>query len=137
MEITEEQISDREDTSSTLEEAAREAINECLPSKSIKLYEKQYDDFVKWCNSKGTRNFTENVLLVYFSEKSKSVASSTLWSYYSMLKSMILVKKDIDISKYCKLIAFIKQKKKQRIFAKEIKNLNIRTDYTIFDRSYG
>ena len=97
-------------TPPALEEAAREATYECLPSKSRKLYEKQYDEFKKWCSLKGTQKCTENILLAYFLEKSKTGKCSTLWSYYSMLKSMLLVKSNIDISKFRKLLAFIKRK---------------------------
>ncbi|KAJ8914397.1 hypothetical protein NQ315_017487 [Exocentrus adspersus] len=64
----------------------------------------------------------ETVLLAYLSEKAKKVKPSTLWSYYSMLKSTLLVNDNCDISKYSKLIALLKKlcdgykPKKSKIF---------------------
>lgn len=107
-------------------EAAPEATLNLLPSKSRKIYEKAYDDFAKWCLGKGVlQHYSENVLLAYFSENSKRLKSSTLWSQYSMLKATISVKNNTDISKYPRLIAFLKRQaegykpKKSKILARE------------------
>lgn len=91
---------------------AAEAIisQELIPQKSKKLYEQQYESFVRWCNEKHVKEYNENALLVYFNEKSKRYCSSTLWSYYSMLKTTINIKHNIDISKFSKLLAFLKRK---------------------------
>jgi hypothetical protein len=43
-------------------------------------------------------NVSEKELLAYFSEKSKKVMPTTLWSYYSMLKCTLLVNENCDIS---------------------------------------
>ncbi|KAK5646365.1 hypothetical protein RI129_004829 [Pyrocoelia pectoralis] len=51
-----------------------------------------------------------NVLVAYFEEKSKYLKSSTLWSVYSMLKSTLNIKENINIEKYTKLIALLKRK---------------------------
>lgn len=94
-----------------IEAAAEEAVNQLLPSKSRKVYEKSYEDFVIWCRQKRIQDHTnENVFLAYFNEKSKTVRASTLWANYSMIKSMVMVKSNIDISKYPKLKAFLKRK---------------------------
>lgn len=96
-----------------------------LPQKSADIYQKQYEIFATWCAKRGIKNYTENVFLVYFSEKAKTCKPSTLWSTYSMLKSTIMIKHNINISKYTKLIAFIKQKntgykpKKPNIFTRD------------------
>lgn len=77
---------------------------------------------MEWCKKNKARNLTENVLLAYFSSKAKNCKSSTLWSTYSMLKSTLAVKNNIDISKYIKLIAYLKKQnvgykaKKSKIF---------------------
>ncbi|KAJ8910142.1 hypothetical protein NQ315_016111, partial [Exocentrus adspersus] len=68
-----------------------------LPEKSKKLYEKQYDLFVKWCKTKKIYKYLENVLLAYFSEKAKTLKLSSLWSIYSMIKSTLSTKNDIDL----------------------------------------
>ncbi|XP_023012518.1 uncharacterized protein [Leptinotarsa decemlineata] len=51
----------------------------------------------------------EKVLFAYFEEKSKVQKSSSLWAQFSMLKYMISMKKNIDISKYTTLLAFLKK----------------------------
>ncbi|KAJ8914224.1 hypothetical protein NQ315_003587, partial [Exocentrus adspersus] len=94
---------------------AEEAITELLPTKSRKVYEKSYEDLVTWCRAwcnlkKVLDEMNENVFLAYFNEKSKTVRASTIWANYSMLKSMVIIKNNIDISQYSKLKAFLKRK---------------------------
>ncbi|KAF2879539.1 hypothetical protein ILUMI_26623, partial [Ignelater luminosus] len=90
--------------------AAREATANLLPSKSKKIYEKAYADFMQWCDRKGVSNYTENVLLTHFSEVSEIYKASSLWSYYSKIKSTLLIHRNVDISKFSSLIAFLKAK---------------------------
>jgi len=49
----------------------------------------------------------EEVFLAYFNHLSKR--SSTLWSKYSIIKLVLKVKHNIDISKFYKLTAFFKK----------------------------
>lgn len=56
---------------------------------------------------KNVRNTSENVLPL--KKKCKVMNVGTLWSIYSMLKSIIQLNNDIDISIYMKLIIFLKQ----------------------------
>ncbi|KAJ8909403.1 hypothetical protein NQ315_004528 [Exocentrus adspersus] len=93
-----------------LEDAVKEVMDGILPKKSRKIYEAQYDTFVKWCCQRKLENVNEDVLLVFFAEKSKTLSSSTLWTHYSMLKTMLNVKRNIDVSKFYKLSAFLKRK---------------------------
>ncbi|XP_031359091.1 uncharacterized protein LOC116182690 [Photinus pyralis] len=64
-------------------------------------------------------------MLAYFEEKQQGFSPSSLWSLYSMLKATILVKKNIDISRFPKLIAFIKRQndgykpKKSKVLTRE------------------
>ncbi|KAJ8919298.1 hypothetical protein NQ315_003882 [Exocentrus adspersus] len=88
-----------------LEDAVKEVMDGILPKKSRKIYEAQYDTFVKWCCQRKLENVNEDVLL-----KSKTLSSSTLWAHYSMLKTMLNVKRNIDVSKFYKLSAFLKRK---------------------------
>lgn len=91
-------------------EAANIAVHNLLPEKSRERYEKAYKSFGDWCKEKKIRAFTENVFLGYFSELANAKKSSTLWSIFSMLKSTLAVKDNVDIGKYSKLIAFLKRK---------------------------
>lgn len=91
-------------------ESAESAKLELLPTKSKKLYEKTYNEFIKWRNENNVKVITEDILLGYFFEKSKNRKPSSLWSYYSMLKSTLNLYNNINISKFPKLIAFLKRK---------------------------
>ncbi|KAJ8968289.1 hypothetical protein NQ317_000831, partial [Molorchus minor] len=77
-----------------------------------------------WCAEKNVQVYSENVLLAYFSENAKNYKSSTLWAQYSMVKSCLIIYDNIDISKFPKLIAFLKrtgdgyQAKKSKILTK-------------------
>jgi hypothetical protein len=75
-------------------------------------------------NGKKTTQYTEDVCLAYFFEKSNNYKSSSLWSFYSMLRSTLLVRNGIDISKYLKLQAYLKRQcdtykpKKSKVLSK-------------------
>ncbi|KAK5644633.1 hypothetical protein RI129_005933 [Pyrocoelia pectoralis] len=68
----------------------------------------EYYSFKKWCDLKKVKQITENAVLAYFFEKSKSLKSPTLWCKYSMLRTTIAIRENIDI-KYPRLIAFLKR----------------------------
>ena len=91
-------------------ELAKAATSNLLPDKSSERYEKEYVAFMNWCCVKNVTVIKETVVLAYFVEKYSNNKPSTLWCYYSMLKSVLAIKKNIDISKYPKLIAFLKKK---------------------------
>lgn len=93
-----------------IQKKSLETSLEILPQKSVDKYNRQYDIFMEWCKKHGIKKYSENVLLAYFSDLSKEYSPSSMWSYYSMVKATISAKKDIDISKYKKLTAFLKQK---------------------------
>ncbi|KAJ8976775.1 hypothetical protein NQ317_009694 [Molorchus minor] len=82
-------------------EAANIAISNLLPTKSRSLYD-----------------------IAYNRENAKNYKSSTLWAQYSMVKSCLIIYDNIDISKFPKLIAFLKrtgdgyQAKKSKILTK-------------------
>lgn len=108
-----------------ISEAAKTAIYELLPTKSRERYELVYNLFQKWSSDKKVHTINEEVILAYFMEKSKVLKPSSLWSNYSMLKSTINIKNNIDISRYPKVIAFLKRKsvgykpKKSKVLNKE------------------
>ncbi|KAJ8950441.1 hypothetical protein NQ317_011009 [Molorchus minor] len=120
-------------------EAANIAISNLLPTKSRSLYDIAYNRFKKWCAEKNVQVYSENVLLAYFSENAKNYKSSTLWAQYSMVKSCLIIYDNIDISKFPKLIAFLKrtgdgyQAKKSKILTKsEIDRFLSSADYKEF-----
>lgn len=107
-------------------ESARAATEKLLPTKSSTIYEVAYKKFIKWCAEKNVSNYSENVLLAYFSEMAKKkVKSSTMWSQYSMVKSLLNIRNGVDITKYLKLRAYLKKQnegytpKKARVLTKE------------------
>ncbi|CAH1375791.1 unnamed protein product [Tenebrio molitor] len=59
--------------------ASNNALTDCAVSNLIPEKSKR-------CNKNNVQTVSENVVLAYLMEKSKTVKSSTLWSTYSMLK---------------------------------------------------
>lgn len=118
--------SDESDVNCTpphIKECAKNVTLNLLPEKSRSRYEKEYSIFIKWCkeNKAGT-SYSEDVLLSYFAQISKTKKSSTMWSIYSMLRTTLSVKHNTNISKYTGMIAFLKKQsvgykaKKSEIF---------------------
>ena len=96
-----------------LKSVANFAMESVLPKKSKGRYEISYNNFVKWQRKHSVENlFSENVLLAYFNEELKNKSPSTLWSVYSMLRTMINLKNKVNISKYSNLLALLKNKNK-------------------------
>ncbi|KAJ8922304.1 hypothetical protein NQ315_004246 [Exocentrus adspersus] len=55
---------------------------------------------MEWKKTNNVQQFSENVILLYFKELSSKYKSSTLWAQYSMLKSTLNIKHDMNISNY-------------------------------------
>ncbi|KAJ8912458.1 hypothetical protein NQ315_002824, partial [Exocentrus adspersus] len=93
-----------------IKQEAQEATLRLLPAKSKRVYEKEMVEFDNWRKKRGLgeRAITEEVLLAYFFNVQKHFAASSMWTKYSMLKSMLKVHKGIDISKYGKLTSYLK-----------------------------
>lgn len=90
--------------------AAKQVTENLLPPKSVKKYLTSYNSFMKWCENEKVTSFTENVFLAYFNHLSKTLAPTTLWSRFSMLKHTLIVKKNINIDTFHQLIALLKRK---------------------------
>ena len=90
---------------------AKDAVGGTLPEYSKEIYEKAYQDFVKWKreNKISSSLFSENVLIAYFKELSTKFKRSTLWVKYSMLRSTILLHHNINIKNYHQLKMVIKR----------------------------
>lgn len=80
-----------------------------LPKKSKAKYDNCFTNFEKWCESKNVRNIDESVMIAFFGQLCEKFAASTVWSQYSMIKASLIAKRDIDISKYKRLTAMLKQ----------------------------
>lgn len=99
-----------------------------IPETSKSIYNKTYATFNEWRLRNNTNSFSENVLLAYFAELSAKYKPSSLWSFYSIIKSMLRINHDVDLEKYGKLRAFLKRKsegfqakKSSTLTSKEIK----------------
>lgn len=92
-----------------IKDVAEEVINGLMPDKSKKIYEQRYKYFKDWCKNKRIQNTTENVMIAFFNEQSKTFKSSTLWSMYSMLKTMLNLRENIEISNFFKLKTLLKK----------------------------
>lgn len=102
--------SDFDGTPPDILEKAMYATSSLIPSKSQEKYESVYQKFMDWHSKSAANSFSENVLLAYFATLSETYKPSSLWSIYSMLKSTLNIKNDIDISTYPKLKAFLKRR---------------------------
>ncbi|KPJ07896.1 hypothetical protein RR48_12738 [Papilio machaon] len=77
---------------------AQNASENILPEKSKIRYIPTYNEFIARREKKKANRFSENVMLAYFSELSAKLKPSTLWSRFSMIKSMLKITNDVDIS---------------------------------------
>ncbi|GLG94591.1 Zinc finger protein 1 [Gryllus bimaculatus] len=89
---------------------AAKAVEDLLPSKSKESYLKEYETFKEWRKEKKITDVCEDVMLAYFNEKSEKYKSSSLWAQYSMLKATMNIYENVDMSRYVRLIAFLKDK---------------------------
>lgn len=115
--------SDSEDellcTPPEIRQVANVTIQNLLPEKSKNKYNVVYKNFQDWCSSKNIKSsFTENVLLAYFSELSTKYKASSLWTFYSMLRSTLNINNGINIENYLKLRAFLKRQSEKHVAKK-------------------
>ena len=102
-------ISDFQLTPPEIRNEAQIATERLLPAKLKEKYLSVYDNFLQWKANKKASSFSENVLLAYFNEMAAKYKPSTLWSQYSMLKSTIKTKNNVDLARYVNLTAFLKR----------------------------
>ncbi|KAJ3645940.1 hypothetical protein Zmor_023559 [Zophobas morio] len=92
-----------------IKEEVETATTSLLPVKSGGQYERAYKQFMDWRRERDDNSFSENVLLAYFQRLSKNMKPSSLWAIYSMLRTTINLKHNIDIKTYTKLCEFLKR----------------------------
>lgn len=105
-------MEDNENIPAEIIAEAQEATLNLLPVKSRDAYEKVLAEFNDWREKRGVIAITEDVLLAYFLNIKKKFAASSMWTKYSMLKATLKTHKNIDISRYGKLIAYLKSASK-------------------------
>lgn len=114
-----------EELPQSIQDDAAAATMDILPTISKERYEKQYQHFENWRKEQGVTSLKEDVFLAYFLELSSKLKPNTLWSRYSMIKSVLKLRENVDLSRYFKLTAYLKKKnvgllpKKALVFTKE------------------
>lgn len=94
-------------------------LDDLLPDRSKPRYEKASKEFQEWMASENISEITEEVILVYLSEKSKTIAPTGLQSLFCMLKA---THRHIKFGSFLDVKAFLKKKavgyrpKKSKIF---------------------
>jgi hypothetical protein len=97
-------------TPPTIRAAANSTYQSLLPEKSKSKYELAYSQFMKWKLQNKITIISENVMTAYMRQLSERIKPSTLWTTYSMLRTTLSIKENVDISKCCKLRSFLKLK---------------------------
>lgn len=112
-------------TPDEIKEQAKAVVNNLLPACSKERYLKAYNHFMNWRSAKNVKSLSENVFLAYFDELSKTWKPSTLWSTYSMLKSTINQKHNVNMKNFNNLTAYLKRQsenfksKKSKVFTSQ------------------
>lgn len=101
--------SEMELTPDIIRKEAQNIIEDLLPQKSKERYIKSYNDFMKWRSDKKVKSLSESVFLTYFNDLSKRVKPSTLWSVYSMLKTTMTTRHNVNLKNFDKLTSFLKR----------------------------
>lgn len=109
-------------TPDSITDEANCVIENLLPEISKERYINTYNDFMKWREDKNIKSFSESVFLTYFNRLCSKLQPSTVWSRYSMLKSTLNVKHNVDLKNFHNLTAFLKRQsqgfksKKSKVF---------------------
>lgn len=98
-----------------VEDAAACIRLETLPEKSRKLYLKAYEDFETWIKANKIQRINEDALLIYFQKLSEKYQPTTLWCRWSMVRSILLTKKNIDNAKFESVKQLLKRKNRGHV----------------------
>ncbi|XP_033217685.1 uncharacterized protein LOC117173304 isoform X3 [Belonocnema kinseyi] len=89
----------------------KEAQPDILPEKSKDRYELAFAKFDNWRKLNKTEECSDNdIILAYFNQLGKNRAPSSLWTYYSMLKSTLYAKEGMRLEQHYQLQKFLKNK---------------------------
>ncbi|CAB0039322.1 unnamed protein product, partial [Trichogramma brassicae] len=88
--------------------------SETLPKKSGERYLQVYDAYKKWksANINALSSSEEKNLIVYFTELKTKNKPPTLWSIWSMLRTTLMTKDEINIKDFLNLKALLKNNNK-------------------------
>ncbi|KAJ3662029.1 hypothetical protein Zmor_006397 [Zophobas morio] len=89
---------------------SNEIMENLLPEKSRDVYKKVCQKFLRWKEQQGIGEITEMVILNYLQDQSKNAAPSSMWNYCSMIKACLIAFENIDIGRFPKVKALLKQK---------------------------
>lgn len=110
---------DSSDSSSTSDNASKvkkvkQIVGNLLPTKSRKLYEKTYEDFLSFAKIRGNRKPSEDDILLYMHDlaECKKLGYKTLWQRYSMIKSGLQARHDVTVE-YKRVTAYLKRQEEQ------------------------
>ncbi|XP_019761303.1 protein tramtrack, beta isoform isoform X1 [Dendroctonus ponderosae] len=79
-----------------------------LPERSRRHYEAVYNTFMDWHSLQDNDTFGEEVILSYFKVLRQSYSPASLWAYYSMLRSTLIIHHQVHIETYAELRSFLK-----------------------------
>lgn len=102
--------------------------------KSLKHYNIAYKSFAEWQSKQGETGFSEDVLLAYMTDASKTKVPSTLFTEHVRLKSMLKMKHNVDIKDYKRLQEFLRGNAKSYI-PKTCKYLTAQEVKTFLDQA--
>jgi integrase len=99
---------------------AAAAVSKLIPEKSRNLYEKNYLDFLKWCevNNVQESHYSENVILAFVSTLARTYAPSTMWTKFSMLRKSLTANGHKQALTLPKVEAYLKGNSKGHIAKK-------------------
>ena len=110
-----------------MKRSADEILNELNPLKSSKKYNDRWNEFMNFSNINQDNEPNEESFLTYFDnlKHQKNLASSTMWSIYSMLNHKMQMVYGQKLQKYPRLTALLKSyeanyvRKTAKVFSKE------------------
>ncbi|XP_066139040.1 uncharacterized protein [Euwallacea fornicatus] len=85
-----------------------------VPPKLLESYQRMFNRFNKWSSENGFKDYDESTVLAFFKHQASipSFKPNSLWSYYYMLKSVLISNYCIDISEYRTLRNYLTKKTK-------------------------
>lgn len=106
--LEEESEDDEEDEDDDEDFAGPESSNGVSREYKRNGYEGRYNEFMRWRNSMNLTVTNQSTLLTYFEGLSEKWKPTTMWSVFSILKTMLMEKEKIDIGNYTELTYFLK-----------------------------
>lgn len=106
---------DEEDVVRNFDAEAQLIVNtDTLPKKSVDRYNLVYDSYKKWKLEHKTllSNSEESNLIVYFKDLTKKLKPSTIWSVWSILKTTLNLRDNVNMNNFLNLKALIKNNSK-------------------------